>query len=471
MVDVSGESPTPEGPTIVTSPRASLARVVLATAAAVSVLAPLSTAEAGYADATISTATVTVPMMFPVLGPTSYVDTFLACRDGCARKHFGQDLMGPKMRPLVAAFNGVVSSVKRETTVGDGNYVTVRGDNGWSANYLHVNNDTPGTDDGRGTAKYAFAPGIREGARVFAGQLLGWSGDSGNAESTGPHLHFELRKGDAWSGTVYNAFSSLNHAAHLSKPRVAGPHPEGSYVKTCATCAVYEIRDGKRHWVQPPVMAQRAVTPGMAVTISGTEMAWYPRGAATQLPGGRAYKGPDGRLWFVSAGKRYPVPNATALKPLGIATARVRTTTSAALATVPAVAEGTPLPASFLYEGALLRPAGTTTDYLLTGGVLRLVPDADTKWSWGLRTADAIGYDPVAAAADPAFPKVGAVLPMHDGQLIEDSGGRRYVVSRGARHGFGGSMALYTMYGWSTVSRRTPSSATITRLPLGSALP
>src|SRR5690349_9838012 len=82
---------------------------------------------------TYSTDRVTVPMQFPVIGATSYSDNFLVCRSGCTRKHMGQDLMGPKMSPLVAAFNGVVTSLKRETTVGQGNYLVIKGDNGWSA--------------------------------------------------------------------------------------------------------------------------------------------------------------------------------------------------------------------------------------------------------------------------------------------------------------------------------------------------
>ncbi|MEO6203782.1 MAG: M23 family metallopeptidase, partial [Mycobacteriales bacterium] len=94
---------------------------------------------------TYDTAPVRIAMTFPVAGPTSYSDTWLSCRSGCGRKHMGQDLMGAKMTPMVAAFDGVVSSLKRETTVGAGNYLVITGDNGWSAIYLHVNNDTPGT--------------------------------------------------------------------------------------------------------------------------------------------------------------------------------------------------------------------------------------------------------------------------------------------------------------------------------------
>ncbi len=135
-------------------------------------------------------------MVFPVAGGvTSFTDTFLVCRSGCARKHMGQDLMGARMTPLVAAFDGVISSLRRETTAGGGNYLVITGDNGWSAMYLHVNNDTPGTDDGKGTAGFAFPAGIEVGTRVLAGQLVAWRGDSGNAESTGPHLHFEVLVG------------------------------------------------------------------------------------------------------------------------------------------------------------------------------------------------------------------------------------------------------------------------------------
>src|SRR5687767_1010889 len=94
------------------------------------------------------TARVVVPMVFPIAGPASatrYSDNWLACRSGCTRKHMGQDLMGPKMTPLVAPFDGVVTSVKREAAPGGGgNYVVIAADRGpaagWSAIFIHVNN-------------------------------------------------------------------------------------------------------------------------------------------------------------------------------------------------------------------------------------------------------------------------------------------------------------------------------------------
>lgn len=446
-------------------------RVLAATLAALSLATPAAAdyAPAGYADAPVSTAYVVVPMTFPVIGPVSYSDTFLACRSGCARKHFGQDLMGPKMNVAVAAFNGVIHSVERETYVGGGNYLTLKGDNGWSANYIHMNNDTPGTDDGRGTAKHFLAPGITEGKRVFAGEILGWVGDSGNAEGTAPHLHFELRKGEPWSGTVYNAYPSLRRARVLTKPTTSGPHVEGSYVKGCATCATWQIDGGKRHLLRPEVAKELGVDPRMVVPITQNEARWYRQGADVKLPGGRAYKDPDGKLWLVTGGRRYPVPSAGALEPLGIAAARVRPMTAAGLATVPAAPADAALPKSPVFSGALLRVPGSTTSYwYVVGTVRRLVSDAATLASWGLSGDDAVtlpeSYDLTT------LPPLAAPLPYHDGAVVKDATGRRYVVSDGYKRPFL-SWSLYLQYGYEKVLQQTPPAAALSRLPTGPRLP
>src|SRR5690606_32955657 len=103
-----------------------------------------------------------------------------------------------------------------------GYMVTVCGDDGREYHYIHLNNDSPGTDDGRGGPAGAYAPGIRPGVRVARGQWIGYLGDSGNAETTPPHLHFEIedpRLGDArvrggrYRGDRINPYPSLVAAA------------------------------------------------------------------------------------------------------------------------------------------------------------------------------------------------------------------------------------------------------------------
>jgi murein DD-endopeptidase MepM/ murein hydrolase activator NlpD len=158
-------------------------------------------------------------MVFPVCGPVAWSDTFLASRGG-ARQHQGQDIMAPKMRELVAAFDGVVT-LHRPRGPGGHYWLVLTGDNGWTATYLHLNNDTPGTDDGLGGDQSAFAPGIETGVRVRAGVLLGWVGDSGNAEDTAPHLHFELAP--TATRVSVNPAPYLEAAEHLEAPRGMAP--------------------------------------------------------------------------------------------------------------------------------------------------------------------------------------------------------------------------------------------------------
>ncbi|MES1227161.1 MAG: M23 family metallopeptidase, partial [Armatimonadota bacterium] len=132
---------------------------------------------------------ITVPLVFPVAGKCDWEDSFLAARTG--HRHHGQDLMAAKMTPLVACFDGTIK-LGRPKTPGGHIWVTVKGDNGWTAQYYHVNNDTPGTNDGTGLDEYAFAPGIKDGDHVEAGQFIAYVGDSGNAEGGPSHCHFEL---------------------------------------------------------------------------------------------------------------------------------------------------------------------------------------------------------------------------------------------------------------------------------------
>ncbi|MEA2001607.1 MAG: M23 family metallopeptidase [Actinomycetota bacterium] len=152
-------------------------------------------------------------MYFPVLGENHYSDTFGDPRSG-GRVHHGVDIMSAKMTPIVAVADGTVGWIDN-TVGGDCCAMSLRHDDGWESWYIHLNNDTPGTDDGQG---YGFAEGIEAGVHVFAGQLIGWVGDSGNAEWTGSHLHFELHEP---GGTVVNPTPHVDAAIVIEDPLAA----------------------------------------------------------------------------------------------------------------------------------------------------------------------------------------------------------------------------------------------------------
>ena len=154
-------------------------------------------------------------LVFPVDGDVTYSDWFYAQRYN--GDHHAQDLMGTKMLPIVAAASGRIEFVNWSSNPDDLNpekccSLALRHDDGWETYYIHLNNDSPGTDDGEG---WGIAPGIRPGVHVQAGELIGWMGDSGNAESTAPHLHFELRDP---SGIIVNPYAALRTAEGQAPP-------------------------------------------------------------------------------------------------------------------------------------------------------------------------------------------------------------------------------------------------------------
>jgi hypothetical protein len=145
-------------------------------------------------------------MTLPLAGRLEVLSTFGAERDGGERDHKGIDLAAPRLTPVLAVRSGVVTRINRASVS-----VFLRHDDGWSSWYLHLNNDTYLTDDGLGGG---VAPGLEVGDRVEAGQVIGWVGDSGNAEPTPPHLHFELR--NPW-GQPINPLRSLRAAAWVDE--------------------------------------------------------------------------------------------------------------------------------------------------------------------------------------------------------------------------------------------------------------
>jgi len=125
---------------------------------------------------------------------TTFTSSFGAARSG-GRSHHGNDLMAPKMSPVYAAADGVVTIIDEGPR--SGRWIAIDHGDGWETWYMHLNNDTSGTDDAAADWTSTVAPGVFEGAEVEAGRLIAWVGDSGNAEPSSPHTHFELHHAGA----------------------------------------------------------------------------------------------------------------------------------------------------------------------------------------------------------------------------------------------------------------------------------
>lgn len=116
--------------------------------------------------------------VFPIAGPHSYSDTFGAPRmfgTTYAHLHQGTDIFAATGTPLVAVERGVV--IRMGSDVLGGTKLWLVGASGTRYYYAHLS---------------GFAEGLVDNTVVQAGQLVGYVGNTGNALTTPPHLHFEV---------------------------------------------------------------------------------------------------------------------------------------------------------------------------------------------------------------------------------------------------------------------------------------
>jgi hypothetical protein len=149
-------------------------------------------------------------IIFPVLGKSRYTNDFGDPRG--QGRHEGIDIVAARKALAVAAEAGTVKYHFGSSRAGCMLYLN--GDSGTTYLYVHLNNDVGMTNDNRGrcVAGTAFAPGLKSGARVAAGEPVGFVGDSGDANGIEPHLHFEMHPND---GAAASPFKQLNRAWRL----------------------------------------------------------------------------------------------------------------------------------------------------------------------------------------------------------------------------------------------------------------
>jgi murein DD-endopeptidase MepM/ murein hydrolase activator NlpD len=91
------------------------------------------------------------------------------------KAHLGTDYAAPKGTPILAIGDGVILEAKYGAF--NGNYVKIRHSSNITTQYLHMSR---------------FAKGIRPGAKVMQGEVIGYVGSTGL--STGPHVCFRYWK-------------------------------------------------------------------------------------------------------------------------------------------------------------------------------------------------------------------------------------------------------------------------------------
>ncbi|MDW8339828.1 MAG: M23 family metallopeptidase, partial [Thermoleophilia bacterium] len=114
--------------------------------------------------------------VFPVYGPASFGDSFGAPRPNAPGGwHHGEDIFAPLGTPVLAVADGVLHTIGF-TPIG-GYRLWLRDREGNEFYYAHLS---------------AYSPLAVEGREVRAGEVIGFVGDTGDAEGGAPHLHFEI---------------------------------------------------------------------------------------------------------------------------------------------------------------------------------------------------------------------------------------------------------------------------------------
>jgi hypothetical protein len=153
-------------------------------------------------------------IIFPVVGRVQYTDDFGAPRPG--GPHQANDLVAAKKAPAVAAEPGKVKYWTTSRSAGCMLYLY--GDSGTNYYYIHLNNDLTMRDDNRGKCVRGTAYAVANGARVAAGQQIGYVGDSGDADGAHAHLHFEVHPGGGKAVSPYPYLQKAYKLLFSAKP-------------------------------------------------------------------------------------------------------------------------------------------------------------------------------------------------------------------------------------------------------------
>ncbi|HXV85512.1 MAG TPA: M23 family metallopeptidase [Gemmatimonadales bacterium] len=286
-------------------------------------------------------------LAFPVVGRDldAARSGFGAPRDGGRREHHGVDIFAPRGTPVLAAVAGRVTRVGSRGI--GGNVVWLR-ETRWGRRLYYAHLDR-------------FA--VEEDTWVQPGDTLGFVGNTGNARTTPPHLHF---------GIYQRGEGPVNPHFHLYEPTARPPvfvgNPElvGAWARVAASGATLRQRSESR----APVLSRApAHTP---VEVLGGTGRWY------------LVRSPDGTTGYTDLSGLRPL-EAIHEVPL-VAAADIRTAPSWWGDTMDHLGEGTVVPVlGWFDDQAMVRhpdgPLGWIPAHALPGGEVAVAPEPAARVS------------------------------------------------------------------------------------------
>jgi hypothetical protein len=248
-------------------------------------------AESAWAQPTAATSTsaeaAAVPrLIFPLLGAATFGNDFGDPRGQGV--HEGIDIVAPRKAPVLAVEAGTVEFWTTSWRAGCMLYL--HGESGTTYLYIHLNNDLGAENDNRGTcvAGVAYANGLRNRAKVAAGEVIAYNGDSGDADGIHPHLHFEVHPG---GDGLANPYKHLLRARRLLFAAERGSTFTLALTGRVTGAGGAELSlqlDQVRQWPGGRKVAQAGQKVAVAVPETATIEGPQPPGALELLQPGRA---------------------------------------------------------------------------------------------------------------------------------------------------------------------------------------
>ncbi|AUD03338.1 M23 family metallopeptidase [Spirosoma pollinicola] len=269
-------------------------------------------------------------LSFPVKGRDSrQISSFFGvARDGGRRRHEGVDIFAPRGTPAVASVDGVISGVGVSKLGGNVAFLTDN-DRNVRLYYAHLDRWN-----------------VSNGQRVSIGDTIGFVGNTGNARTTGPHLHFGIY---GFSDGATDPLPFIRLGRGPARQSLLSASRLGDSVRVATARSAVRVSPGSDGGVV------RQLPKASAVTIIGGTEAWL----RVELP--------DGLIGYIASNttevENRPLRRLTLPAPRPLLDAA--DSRAASIKTL---------------------PTGTTVDVLATNNSFQLVRNADGETGWIMAT-------------------------------------------------------------------------------------